>query len=166
MADMNAGVADEKVSASLLVPATAHDLKKGSIGILKGQPCKIMDVKTSKTGKHGHAKCNITGICAISGKKYNEVHPAHKGVMMVNIQKQDLSFSHFDGDEAVCMNSDCTAEVSVDYTEEQKAEIEKIQADCADDEEVVVTAISAPTYHDEKEKVHTVIDKVAKQKMA
>ena len=58
-------------------PIEAHHVKKGNCIMLKGRPCKIVDVKTSKTGKHGHAKCNITGVCVLSGKKCNEVHPGH-----------------------------------------------------------------------------------------
>eukprot|EP01040_Poterioochromonas_malhamensis_P022278 gene22278-27055_t len=29
---------------------------------IKGFPCKVTHVSTSKTGKHGHAKCNFTAI--------------------------------------------------------------------------------------------------------
>ena len=58
-------------------PVEAHHVKKSSHIMLKGWPCKIAEVKTSKTGKHGHAKCNITGIDVITQRKYNEVHPGH-----------------------------------------------------------------------------------------
>jgi len=59
------------------VPIEAHSVKKNKYVILKGKPCKIMDVKTSKTGKHGHMKVNITGIDVLTGKKYNDVQPGH-----------------------------------------------------------------------------------------
>merc|ERR1712080_139055 len=61
-------------------PKEAHHVKKGCYVMLKDRPCKIVEVKTSKTGKHGHAKCNITGLDILTGKKYNEVHPGHKGL--------------------------------------------------------------------------------------
>jgi translation initiation factor 5A len=35
--------------------------------LLKGQPCKVIEMTTSKTGKHGHAKANITGIDIFNG---------------------------------------------------------------------------------------------------
>ena len=38
------------------VPISAGQLKKGQFVVFKERPCKIIDMKTSKTGKHGHAK--------------------------------------------------------------------------------------------------------------
>lgn len=38
---------------------------------------QIADVKTSKTGKHGHMKVNITGNDVLTNKKYNDVMPGH-----------------------------------------------------------------------------------------
>jgi len=58
-------------------PIEAHHIKKGGYVLLKGFPCKIVEVKTSKTGKHGHAKCNITGTDVFTNRKYNEVAPGH-----------------------------------------------------------------------------------------
>lgn len=40
---------------------------------IKGHPCKVTDVSTSKTGKHGHAKCNFTAIDIFTGK----LHPVY-----------------------------------------------------------------------------------------
>jgi len=45
------------------------------IVILKDCPCKILEVTTSKTGKHGHAKANITGVDIFTGKKVNDSSP-------------------------------------------------------------------------------------------
>ena len=39
------------------------------VAFLKEKPCKIIEITTSKTGKHGHAKANITGIDIFTGKK-------------------------------------------------------------------------------------------------
>ena len=61
--------------ASLTVPVQAGQLKKGSMVCIKGFPCKVIEITTSKTGKHGHAKANITALDVFTGKKYEEVAP-------------------------------------------------------------------------------------------
>lgn len=42
--------------AAKIVPAQCSSLRKGGHVMLKGHPCKIVEMSTSKTGKHGHAK--------------------------------------------------------------------------------------------------------------
>lgn len=39
-------------------------------------PAQVVDVSTSKTGKHGHAKCNFTGVDIFTGKKYEDMTPS------------------------------------------------------------------------------------------
>lgn len=34
-------------------------LRKNGHVVIKGRPCKIIDMSTSKTGKHGHAKVHL-----------------------------------------------------------------------------------------------------------
>merc|ERR1711916_336356 len=51
------------------------EVKKGMYVCLKGFPCKVVEVTTSKTGKHGHAKANITGIDIFTGKKVIDISP-------------------------------------------------------------------------------------------
>merc|ERR1719240_263867 len=36
-------------------PMEAGQIRKGGFIMIKGNPCKVSDVSTSKTGKHGHA---------------------------------------------------------------------------------------------------------------
>merc|ERR1712157_128587 len=56
-------------------PIRAGEIKKGMTVMLKGFPCKVIEVTTSKTGKHGHAKANITGLDIFTGKKYMDISP-------------------------------------------------------------------------------------------
>jgi translation initiation factor 5A len=54
-------------------PMQASAFRKGTNIILKEKPCKVVEMSTSKTGKHGHAKVNFTGIDIFTGKKYKEI---------------------------------------------------------------------------------------------
>ena len=56
-------------------PIRAGEVKKGMIVLLKGFPCKVVEMTTSKTGKHGHAKANITGVDIFTGKKCQDISP-------------------------------------------------------------------------------------------
>lgn len=57
------------------VPIRAGEIKKGMIVYLKDKPCKVIELTTSKTGKHGHAKANITGTDIFTGKKVIDISP-------------------------------------------------------------------------------------------
>lgn len=41
---------------------------------------QVIDVSTSKTGKHGHAKCNFTATDIFTGKKLEDMCPSTHNV--------------------------------------------------------------------------------------
>jgi translation initiation factor 5A len=84
--------------ASDTIPIKAGSCKKGVHVMLKGNPCKIIEIATSKTGKHGHAKVNITGIDIFTGKKYQESSPTSHNLMQPIITKQDYQLIELDED--------------------------------------------------------------------
>ena len=46
--------------ASDTYPKQCSALRKNDFVVIKGRPCKIVEMSTSKTGKHGHAKVCTT----------------------------------------------------------------------------------------------------------
>ena len=62
--------------ASDTVPMEAGQIRKGGLMMIKDQPCKVIDVSTSKTGKHGHAKCNFTAVNIFNNKKLEDMIPS------------------------------------------------------------------------------------------
>merc|ERR1711971_844180 len=87
-------------------PHEAHHVKKGHYIMLKDRPCKIVEVKTSKTGKHGHAKCNITGMDVLTNKKYNEVHPGHIILRAFDLKKTEYDVSDIEDGELHVLTED------------------------------------------------------------
>jgi translation initiation factor 5A len=59
--------------------------------VIKGHPCKVSDVSTSKTGKHGHAKCNFTAIDIFTNKKYEDIVPSTHNTHVPNVTRKDYS---------------------------------------------------------------------------
>ena len=54
----------------------AFDVKIGMYVMIKGEPCKVVEQKVSKSGKHGNAKVHITGLHVFTNKKYGTVAAA------------------------------------------------------------------------------------------
>nr|CAB3451682.1 unnamed protein product [Digitaria exilis] len=61
--------------ASKTYPQQAGAIRKSGYIVIKNRPCKVVDVSTSKTGKHGHAKCHFVGIDIFNGKKLEDIVP-------------------------------------------------------------------------------------------
>lgn len=72
---------------ALTYPIQCSALRKNGYAILKGKPCKIVDMSTSKTGKHGHAKVNLTGIDIFDGKKYEDMSPSTHNMEVPNVSR-------------------------------------------------------------------------------
>jgi translation initiation factor 5A len=70
-------------------PLQASAFRKGTNIILKDKPCKVVEMSTSKTGKHGHAKVNFTGIDIFTGKKYKEIQGSTHNMLTFDSEKSD-----------------------------------------------------------------------------
>jgi len=58
-------------------PLQASLCRKGVYVIMKDNPCKVSELKISKTGKHGSSKANMVGYDVITNRKYQETVPGH-----------------------------------------------------------------------------------------
>jgi len=68
-------------------PIQCSALRKNGYAMLKGKPCKIVDMSTSKTGKHGHAKVNLVGVDIFDGKKYEDMSPSTHNMEVPNVSR-------------------------------------------------------------------------------
>lgn len=78
--------------ASLSYPKQAGTIRKGQHVVIKGFPCKVIEITTSKTGKHGHAKANIVAVDIFTGKKYEDICPTSHN--LVNPRKSTYLLTH------------------------------------------------------------------------
>jgi len=71
--------------------------------MIKGHPCKVVNVSTSKTGKHGHAKNNFTGIDIFTGKKYEDVVPSTHTTSVPNVSRAEYTLLDIDDEGYVSL---------------------------------------------------------------
>merc|ERR1712227_107278 len=71
-------------------PMQAGELRKGSHVMIKGHPCKVAEVTTSKTGKHGHAKAHGVALDIFTAKKYEDLCPTSHNVEVPFVKRTEL----------------------------------------------------------------------------
>ena len=137
----------EKVEAgaSNTYPISCGDVKKGSYIVLKDRPCKVVDFKHFKVGKHGSAKTNITAIDIFNGKKYEQLSPASHTVQVPEIKRTPYTLIDIDKDGYLTLmdkqgNSRQDLKLP-DETEEDQKLSERIKAAHDEGKELIITVV-------------------------
>ncbi len=82
-------------SGDLTSKVKCSTLRKNAHVVLKGRPCKIVELSASNTGKHGHSKVHLVGIDVFSGKKIEEVTPSTHDVDIPHIHRVEYKLVGF-----------------------------------------------------------------------
>ncbi|MEM3422451.1 MAG: translation initiation factor IF-5A [Candidatus Bilamarchaeaceae archaeon] len=85
--------------------ASAKDIKVGKYILIDEIPCKVVEVETSKTGKHGAGKMRITGIGVFEGQKKVLLTPADADVEVPIIERKTVQIMSLNGKTAQVMDT-------------------------------------------------------------
>merc|ERR550537_1792805 len=58
--------------------------------MIKGHPCKVVEVTSSKTGKHGHAKAHIVALDIFTGKKMEDLCPCSHNMAIPFVKREEF----------------------------------------------------------------------------
>ena len=71
--------------------------------MIKGKPCKVLSISVSKTGKHGHAKCNFLATDIFTGKKLEDMIPSSHGTTVPIVTKTDWEIIDIDDEDCITL---------------------------------------------------------------
>ncbi|TIC04662.1 translation initiation factor eIF-5A [Wallemia mellicola] len=127
--------------AAMTYPAQCSALRKNGHVVIKGRPCKIVDMSTSKTGKHGHAKVNLVALDIFTGKKYEDVSPSTHNMDVPNVRRSEYQLVNIDDGFLNLLKKDGDSKDDVKVPEGELGE--KIQADFDDGKDLMISILEA-----------------------
>lgn len=79
----------ESTNSSYINYAKASSINKGDYMMINKHPCKCVEKKTSKTGKHGGCKCHFVGIDIFYKTKHVTIYSSTDNIEIPIVKKED-----------------------------------------------------------------------------
>ncbi|ORY25371.1 translation protein SH3-like domain-containing protein [Naematelia encephala] len=127
--------------ASSTYPMQCSGLRKGGHVVIKGRPCKIVDMSTSKTGKHGHAKVHLVAVDIFTGKKLEDISPSTHNMDVPNVSRNEYQLLNIADGFLNLMDPDGNSKDDVKVPDTDLGR--EIEAGFDDGKDLMVTIISA-----------------------
>ena len=122
-------------------PQQCSALRKNGHVVIKGRPCKIVDMSTSKTGKHGHAKVHLVATDIFTGRKYEDISPSTHNMDVPNVTRREYQLINIDDGYLNLMSNDGSSKDDVKVREGELGD--QITNDFEDGKDLMVTIVSA-----------------------
>ncbi|CCG84953.1 protein of unknown function [Taphrina deformans PYCC 5710] len=140
-AELDADFETGNAGGSLTFPMQCSALRKNGHVVIKGRPCKIIDMSTSKTGKHGHAKVHLVATDIFTGKKLEDLSPSTHNMDVPNVTRTEYQLVNIDDGFLNLMTNEGVSKDDVKVPDGELGD--KIQSDFDDGKDVLVSIVSA-----------------------
>jgi len=127
--------------ASATYPMQCSALRKNGFVMIKGRPCKIVEMSTSKTGKHGHAKVHMVALDIFTNKKYEDICPSTHNMDVPNVSRKDYQL--LDVDDGFLSLMDDSGETREDLKVPEGDIGEECKAATSEGRDILCTVLSA-----------------------
>lgn len=104
-------------------PVSVGTLQKGSFVVVEGVACRVVDMQTSRPGKHGHAKVRLSAVGLLDSKKRDIVMPGHDNIDVPVIDKKNAQVLSISADTANVMDSETYETFDLSIPEELKGQV-------------------------------------------
>jgi len=141
MADEGFDFEGGDAGASATFPMQCSALRKNGFVMIKARPCKIVEMSTSKTGKHGHAKVHMVALDIFTGKKYEDICPSTHNMDVPNVKRKDYQLIGMEDDFLSLM--DDTGDTRDDLKCPEGEIGDEIRAAISEEKEILCTVLSA-----------------------
>lgn len=98
-----------------------RQLKVGRYVVIDEEPCKILDITTSKPGKHGAAKARIECVGMFDGVKRSMVAPVTEKCKIPMIDKRKVQILNISGKQAQVMDMETYQNFEIPVSDNEKA---------------------------------------------
>ncbi|KAI8589283.1 Eukaryotic translation initiation factor 5A [Geranomyces variabilis] len=127
--------------ASETYPIQCSALRKNGHVVIKGRPCKIVDMSTSKTGKHGHAKVHLVATDIFTGKKLEDLSPSTHNMNVPNVVRIEYPLLDIDDGFLSLMKEDGSTKDDIKVPDNEIGQ--QIEEGFAEGKELIVTIVAA-----------------------
>ena len=103
----------------------ANSLKVGGYLIIDGVACVAKRIDTSKTGKHGHAKCRIEAAGLVNNEKKIIIKTSHDKIEVPIVEKKSAQVLSVSADSANVMDSETFETFDIKIPGELKTKIKE-----------------------------------------
>ena len=101
----------------------AKEMKEGSYVLIDDIPCRIVEIESSKPGKHGAAKMRVTGIGIFEGQKKTLLTPGDADVEVPVIERKNVQIMSISGKSAQVMDQQTYEVYDLEIPEEMLANV-------------------------------------------